>query len=111
MSLTKEIEIGQIEIVANWSIHVRTDTIFKENGSEISRSHHRHVLQPFTSVYKTKEDNGVMVPDLKDGKLQWTHTDTDISKEDKKVQAVANAVWTDDVKIEYKTFTEANMEI
>ena len=60
-----------VEIINNWSIHVRTDTIIKESGTEVSRSSHRHVLQPFVSVYKTKEDNGVMVPDLKDDKLQF----------------------------------------
>ena len=64
MSLTKEIKIGKIEIINNWSIHVRTDTIIKESGVEVSRSLHRHVLQPFASVYKTKEADGVMVPDL-----------------------------------------------
>ena len=108
MSLTKEIKIGKIEIINNWSIHVRTDTIIKESGVEVSRSLHRHVLQPFVSVYKTKEDNGVMKPDLdKDGKLQWTHTATDISKEDTQVQAICNATWTDDVKNNFKTFKES----
>ena len=109
MSLTKEIKIGKIEIINNWSIHVRTDTIIKENGNEVSRSVHRHVLQPFASVYKTKEDDdGAMIPDLdKDGKLQWTHTATDISKEDAQVQTICNATWTDDVKKEFKTFKEA----
>ena len=107
MSLTKEIKIGQIEIVADWSIQVRTDTVLKENGTEISRSYHRHVLQPFSSSYKTKEEKGEIVPDLKDGKLQWIHTATDISKEDKKVQAVCNAVWTDDIKQACKEFNES----
>ena len=107
MSLTKEIKIGQIEIVADWSIQVRTDTILKENGTEISRSYHRHVLQPFISTYKTKEDEEKIVPDLKDGKLQWTHKATDISKEDKKVQAVCNVIWTDDIKQACKDYNEA----
>ena len=108
MSLTKEIKIGKIEIINNWSIHVRTDTIIKESDTEVSRSSHRHVLQPFVSVYKTKEDNGVMIPDLdKDGKLQWTHTATDISKQDAQVQSICNAAWTDDVKKQFKTFKEA----
>ena len=40
-----------------------------------------------------------------DGK--WTHTDTDISGEDSAVQAVANAVWTDTVKANYKTWKES----
>ena len=75
MSLTKEIEIGKIEVMNKWSVHVRTDTIIKDNGVEVSRSFHRHVLQPFSSVYALREDNGVMVPDLdENGDLQWTHT-------------------------------------
>lgn len=111
MSITKEIKIGQIEVVADWSIQVRTDTILKENDTEISRSYHRHVLQPFSSSYKTKEDNGVFVADLKDGKLQWTHTATDISKEDVKVQAICNAVWTDAIKKACKEFNESQGEI
>lgn len=112
MSFTKEIKIGQIEIVADWSIQVRTDTIVKENNVEISRSYHRHVLQPFTSTYKTKEVDGVLVPDLdKDDKVQWIHTDTDISSENDTVKAVCNAVWSDDIKAQYKTYKEANSEV
>tara|TARA_B100000212_G_scaffold239513_1_gene182424 strand:- start:327 stop:668 length:342 start_codon:yes stop_codon:yes gene_type:complete len=111
MSLTKETKIGQIEIVADWSIQVRTDTILKENGTEISRSYHRHVLQPFISSYKTKEQDGEIVPDLKDGKLQWTHTATDISKEDEKVQAICKAAWTTSVKTACKKYNESRGEI
>ena len=92
MAITKEIENDKIEVVNKWNIQVRTATIIKEDGTEISRSYHRHVLQPFTS---TKSGD------------TWTHTDTDISKEDADVQAICNAAWTDTVKAAYKTFTEA----
>jgi len=92
MVLAKTTENDKIEIVNKWNIQVRTATIIKEDGTEISRSYHRHVLQPFTSK--------------KDGDT-WTHTATDISKEDADVQAICNAAWTDSVKAEYKTFTEA----
>ena len=91
MAITKEIENDKIEVVNKWNIQVRTATIIKEDGTEISRSYHRHVLQPFTS---TKSGD------------TWTHTDTDISKEDADVQAICNAAWTDAVKTEFKTFTE-----
>ena len=91
MTLTKEIQNDKIEVVNKWNIQVRTSTIIKEDGNEISRSYHRHVLQPFTSS--------------KDGDT-WTHTATDISKEDTDVQAICNAAWTDAVKTEFKTFTE-----
>ena len=92
MAITKEMENDKIEVVNKWNIQVRTATIIKEDGTEISRNYHRHVLQPFTST--------------KDGDT-WTHTSTDISKEDADVQAICNAAWTDTVKAAYKTFTEA----
>ena len=96
--LTKEIEYDKIEVVMQWNIQVRKATKVMEeqaDGSkkEMTRSFHRHVLQPFRS------EKG------EDGK--WTHTATDISGEDAKVQAIANAAWTDDVKTAYKTFVES----
>jgi len=92
MAITKELVPEKIEVVGSWNIQVATDTVIKEDGKEISRSRHRHVLQPCTSS--------------KDGDT-WTHTDTDISSEATEVQAVANAVWTDTVKANYKTWKEA----
>ena len=92
MAIKKENEIPKIEVVGGWNIQVATDTVIKEDGTEISRSRHRHVLQPFTSS--------------KDGDT-WTHTDTNISGEATEVQAIANAVWTDTVKANYKTFVES----
>ncbi len=96
--ITKEIEYDKIEVVQTWSIQVRKATVVKEeqaDGSktELSRSFHRHVLQPFRSV-KSDDDS-------------WTHTATDISGEDASVQAIANAAWTDDVKAAYKAMREA----
>ena len=96
--LTKEIEYDKIEIVQTWSIQVRKATKVMEeqaDGSkkQLSRSYHRHVLQPFNSMKGS------------DGK--WTHTATDISGEDASVQAIANAAWTDTVKANYKAFREA----
>ena len=79
MAITKETIVGKIEIVQKWNVQVAMDTIIKEDGTEISRSRHRHVLVP----------------------------DSDISGEASEVQAVANAIWTDDVKTAYKTFTES----
>ena len=96
--ITKVIEYDKIEVVAQWNIQVRQATKIMEeqaDGSkkELTRSFHRHVLQPFHS---DKDEDG-----------KWTHTATDISKEDASVQAIANAAWTDDVKTAYKTFTES----
>ena len=108
MALVKSTEIKKIEIVDGWNIQIRTDTVIKEDGVEISRGVHRHVLQPFSSDYKVKVVEGKTVPDLdSDGKKQWTHTATDISGETSQVQAIANATWTDTVKANYKTWKEA----
>tara|TARA_R100001591_G_C4224839_1_gene150202 strand:- start:44 stop:298 length:255 start_codon:yes stop_codon:yes gene_type:complete len=79
MAITKEIEIARIEVVGEHkAIQVRTDTVIKEDDKEISRSPHRHVVHP----------------------------DEDISGEDSEVQAVANAVWTDDVKTKWAKHLE-----
>ena len=91
MAITKTIEVPKIEVVGTWHIQVATDTVIKEDGTEIGRSRHRHVLQPFTATV--------------DGDT-WTHTATDISGEATEVQAIANAVWTDAVKASYKTWAE-----
>ena len=108
MALVKSTEIKKIEIIDTWTIQVRVDTIVKEDGVEISRGVHRHVLQPFSSDYKVKVVDGKTVPDLdSDGKKQWTHTNTDISGENSQVQANANAKWTDTVKANYKSFVES----
>ena len=93
MAITKEAETPKIEVVGSWNVQVATDTVIKEDGTEISRSRHRHVLQPFSSS--------------KDADDKWTHTATDISGEDSMVQAIATAAWTDTVKANYKTFMEA----
>jgi hypothetical protein len=92
MAITKETEIAKIEVVGGWNIQIASDTVVKESGNEIARSRIRSVLQPYTSS--------------KDGDT-WTHTDTDISSEATEVQAIANAVWTDTVKANYKTFVES----
>ena len=100
--LTKEIEYDKIEIVMQWNIQVRKATKMMEEQSdgsikELTRTFNRHVLQPFQSV-KGSDD-------------KWTHTATDISKEDASVQAVANAVWTDSVKTAYKTWCESQTTV
>ena len=85
MAITKEAEIAVIEVVGIYTaVQVATDTVIKEDNVEISRSRHRHVLYPGTL---DASDNLVV---------------TDLSGEHAKVQAVANAVWTDDVKTAWK---------
>ena len=93
MAITKTTEEDKIEIVGtNKDIQVRTATVIKEDGVELTRSFHRHVVDCVSSSY--------------DGS-SWTHTDTDISGESTEVQAIANVVWTDSVKAAKKTANEA----
>ena len=99
--LTKEIEYDKIEVVSTWNIQVRKATKVMEeqaDGSkkELTRSFHRHVLQPFQSE---KSDD------------KWTHTATDLSGEDASVKAIAEAAWTDSVKTAYKTWCESQSRI
>ena len=88
MSLTKETEYD-CEVRGPYkNVQVRTATIVKDDGVELSRNYHRHVLQ-----CRTKTGNS------------WS--DTDISGEDATVQAVCNAVWTDSVKSAFETFMDS----
>lgn len=74
MALTEETVQDKIEIVGDHKmVQVRTATIIKRDGKEISRSFHRHVVAP----------------------------DADISGETAEVQAICNAVHTQAVKDAY----------
>jgi len=85
MALTKETQIGKIEVVGKLkSVQVRTDTVVIEDDVELTRKYRRHVLYPGTL----------------DGSKNLV--DTDISGEASEVQAVCNGVWTDAVKLAYK---------
>ena len=47
MAITKETQIGKIEVVGKHkSVQVRTDTVVMEDGEELSRKYHRHSLAP-----------------------------------------------------------------
>tara|TARA_R100001377_G_C3149779_1_gene95862 strand:- start:7 stop:288 length:282 start_codon:yes stop_codon:yes gene_type:complete len=85
MAITKTTEIAKIEVVGEFKhVQVATDTVIKEDGTELSRGRNRHVLD-----CGTLNDSDALV-------------DKDISGEDAEVQAVANAVWTDAVKLAWK---------
>ena len=93
MAITKELIEDKIEIVGDYkAIQVRTATVIKEDGVELTRSFHRHVLDCVSSV-KNVDDS-------------WTHTDTDVSGESTEVQGIATAVWTDAVKTAKQTANE-----
>tara|TARA_R100000664_G_scaffold7846_1_gene13151 strand:- start:23 stop:310 length:288 start_codon:yes stop_codon:yes gene_type:complete len=90
MAITKTLENDKIEVVNKWNIQVRTASIIKEDGVELTRSFSRKVLTPGTL---DASDNLV---------------DTDISGEDADVQAICNAAWTTQVKADYKAFLITN---
>ena len=82
MALTERSENDKIEVVGQYkAVQVRRATVIERDGVELTRSFHRHVLQPGTVAEGTS-----------------TLTDTDISGEDADVQAICNAVWTDAIK-------------
>ena len=91
MALTKTIEEDKIEIVGEFkAIQIRTATIIKDDGDEISRTFHRKALQCGTL---DASDNLV---------------DTDISSESTEVKAIAAAMWTQSIKDAWKANLLAN---
>jgi len=93
MAITKETVEDKIEVVGDYkNVQIRTATVIKEDGKELTRSFHRKVLECISSSY--------------DGS-SWTHTDTDISGESTEVQGICNAVWTTTVKNARKAANEA----
>ena len=91
MALTKTTEEDKIEIVGQFkSVQIRTATIVTEDGTELSRSYQRKVIQPGDL---DSSDNFV---------------DTNISGESAEVQAICNAIWTTSVKNAWKAYLIAN---
>jgi len=80
MALTEETIEDKIEVVGDYkAVHVRTATVIKKDGVELTRSFHRHVVQP---------------------------TD-DTSGQSDEVKAICNVVHTDTVKEAYKKHIES----
>ena len=93
MAITKTTEEDKREIGGEHkNIQVRTATVIKEGGAELTRSFHRKTLECVSSV-KNDDDS-------------WTHTDTDVSSESAEVQGIATAVWTTAIKNAKKTANE-----
>ena len=62
MSITKETIQDKLEIVGDFKhIQIRTATIIKEDGVEISRSYHRHVVSPNSDSTNESADVKAMV--------------------------------------------------
>ena len=84
MALTEETVQDKIEIVGEFKhIQVRTSTVIKRDGTEISRSFHRHVVAPNISA-------------------------DDLANESADVQAIAAQVHTDAVKTAYAAHLAAS---
>lgn len=80
MALIEKTIIDKIEVLENNSIQVRTANVIEKDGVEITRTFHRHVVNP----------------------------SNDISQEDAKVQAVANAIWTEEIIAAYLELQNQN---
>ena len=74
MALIERQIVDLVELVKTNHIQVRTANIIEKDGVEIAKSFHRHVLAP----------------------------GDDVSGEDPKVQAIANAIWTAEVIVAYQ---------
>ena len=91
MALTKTTEEDKIEVVGEFkSVLIRTATIIKDDGVEISRAFHRKVLEPGSL---DASDNLV---------------DTNLSSESAEVRDICIAVWTQAVKDAWKAHLIAN---
>ena len=92
MALTESIEYDKIEVVGQCkSVQVRKATVIKRDGTEVTRSFERFVLDPGTL---DASDNLVDNPLSKE-----PDGTTDIADE---VKAVCTAVWTTSVKDAFK---------
>ena len=74
MALIEKQIVDLVELVQSNHIQVRTANIIEKDGTEIARTFHRHVLAP----------------------------GDDVSGQDPKVQAIANAIWTEEVIAAYQ---------
>ncbi len=85
MALAESIEYDKIEIVGPYkAVQVRKATVITKDGTELTRSFERYVLQP--------------------GKLDASDNlvDTDLSGEPAEVSAICTAAWTTTIKNAYK---------
>ena len=84
MALTKTTKVDKVEIVGDYKhVQVRTATVIEEDGVELSRSFHRHVVAP----------------------------GDDTSNESSEVQAVCTAVHTQEVIDAYTAHLASQQEI
>ena len=92
MALTESIEYDKIEVVGQYKpVQVRKATVIKKDGTELTRSFERFVLDP-----GTLDESDNLVDNPLDKEPDGT---TAIADE---VKAVCNAVWTDAAKASWK---------
>ena len=91
MALTESIEYDKIEVVGPYkAVQVRKATVIKRDDVEISRTFERYAMQ-----CGTLDDSNNLL-------------ETNISGQPAEVQAICNAVWTTDIKNEFKSYLIAN---
>ena len=101
MALTESIEYDKIEVVGQYkAVQVRKATVIKKDGTEITRSFERFVLQA-----GTLDGSDNLVDNPLDKEPDGT---TAIADE---VKAVCNAVWTTSVKDAWKANLIANKPV
>ena len=92
MALTESIEYDKIEVVGQYKhVQVRKATVIKKDGTELTRSFERYVLDPGTL---DESDN------LVDNPLDKEPDGTTAISDD--VKAVCTAVWTSTIKDAWK---------
>ena len=79
MAITKRTELKE-EILPNQIIQIRTTTVIEEDGVELARNHHRHVVVP----------------------------GQDLTGEPNEVQLIAAALWTPEVIAAYEASIAEN---
>ena len=79
MAITKRTELKE-EILPNQTIQIRTTTVVEEDGVELARNHHRHVVNP----------------------------GDDVTGEAQEVQDIAAALWTQEVIDAYQASISAS---
>ena len=74
MAITKRTEQDKIEIVGEFKhIQVRTATVIEEDGVEISRSYHRHVVGPNDDSSNESADVKAMVAQFHTDAVKAAH--------------------------------------
>ena len=93
MALTETIEYDKIEVVGQYKhVQVRKATVIKKDGTELTRSFERFVLDPGN----LDESNNLVENPL----TKEPDGTTDIADE---VKSICNAVWTTSVKNAWKS--------